>query len=67
MPEVAGDAAIGFDPYDLHDLVQKLELLINDDILRNHLIEKGTARLSQFDWSASCDELLELFKKVSNK
>ena len=66
MPEVAGDAAIGFDPYDLHDLVQKLELLINDDNLRNHLIEKGTARLSQFDWSASCDELLELFKKVSN-
>jgi glycosyltransferase involved in cell wall biosynthesis len=65
MPEVAGAAAIGFDPYDVNDLVHKMELLISDENLRNLLIEKGTTRLSDFDWSTSCDELLELFKQVA--
>jgi glycosyltransferase involved in cell wall biosynthesis len=65
MPEVAGAAAVDFDPYDVNDLVQKMESLISDDNLRNVLIEKGTARLSDFDWSKSCDQLLELFKQVA--
>ncbi len=66
MPEVAGDAAVGFDPYDTNDLIQKLEMVIKDQALRNDLIQKGSKRLLDFDWSHSCNELLDLFKQLSN-
>ena len=44
MPEVAGDAAIEFDPYDEEDLVRQLKRLIKDESLRSDLIHKGNKR-----------------------
>jgi glycosyltransferase involved in cell wall biosynthesis len=64
MPEVAGDAAIGFDPYDVEDLVRQLKRLIEDDTLRRDLIQKGNKRLQEFNWEKSCDQLLEIFKQA---
>lgn len=63
MPEVAGDAAIVFDPYNVNDLVFQLKRLIEDENLRNDLIKKGNARLLDFDWKNSCNQLLDIFKK----
>ena len=67
MPEVAGNAAIDFDPYNVNDLVVKMEWVLSIEDLRNSLIEKGAARLLDFDWTQSCDELLGLFKQVARK
>jgi len=64
MPEVAGDAAIGFDPYHVDDLVNQLNRLIQDEQLRTELIQKGNARLLDFDWKKSCDQLLDIFKQA---
>jgi glycosyltransferase involved in cell wall biosynthesis len=64
MPEVAGDAAIGFDPYDVEDLVCQLKRLIEDDHLRSDLIQKGNKRLQDFNWEKSCDQLLDIFKQA---
>jgi glycosyltransferase involved in cell wall biosynthesis len=64
MPEVAGDAAIEFDPYDEEDLVRQLKRLIKDESLRSDLIHKGNKRLEDFNWEKSCDQLLDIFKKV---
>jgi glycosyltransferase involved in cell wall biosynthesis len=64
MPEVAGDAAIGFNPYDVDDLVRQLKRLIEDDTLRNDLIQKGNKRLQEFNWAKSCDQLLDIFKQA---
>jgi glycosyltransferase involved in cell wall biosynthesis len=64
MPEVAGDAAIEFDPYDEEDLVRQLKRLIKDESLRSDLIHKGNKRLEDFNWEKSCDQLIDIFKKV---
>jgi glycosyltransferase involved in cell wall biosynthesis len=64
MPEVAGDAAIGFDPFDLEDLVCQLNRLIEDEHLRSELIQKGKKRLQDFNWEKSCDQLLDIFKQA---
>ncbi len=64
MPEVARDAAIGFDPYKVEDLVHQLDRLIRDEKLRIDLIQKGNARLLDFDWEKSCDQLLDIFKQA---
>ncbi len=65
MPEVAGDAAIGFNPYDVDDLVNQLKILIENENLRNELISKGNKRLLDFDWGKSCDQLVEIFKQAN--
>ena len=64
MPEVAGDAAIGFDPYNVKDLVDQLKRIIEDDSLRMDMIQKGNARLQEFNWEKSCDQLLDIFKQA---
>jgi glycosyltransferase involved in cell wall biosynthesis len=64
MPEVAGDAAIAFDPYHVEDLVDQLKLIMEDESLRKDLIQKGNARLQEFNWKKSCDQLLEIFKQA---
>ena len=67
MPEVAGDAAIGFDPYEVEDLVHQMKRLIEDDFLRKDLIQKGNERLLYFDWEKSCNQLLAIFKQAIKK
>ncbi len=64
MPEVAGDAAIQFDPYDVEDLVCQLKRLMQDDSLRSDLIQKGNKRLQDFNWEKSCNQLLDIFKQA---
>lgn len=67
MPEVAGDAAIGFDPYDVDDLVSEMKCLLVDEQLRNELIQKGNTRLLDFNWEKSCNQLLDIFKQAIHK
>jgi glycosyltransferase involved in cell wall biosynthesis len=64
MPEVAADAAIGFDPYNVNDLVAQLNRFIQDEHLRNDLIQKGNTRLQEFNWEKSCNQLLDIFKQA---
>ena len=60
----AGDAAIAFDPYHVEDLVDQLKRIMEDESLRKDLIQKGNARLQEFNWKKSCDQLLEIFKQA---
>lgn len=50
FPEVAGDAALYFDPLDVDDMAAKLELMSSNQQLRSTLVEKGKARAMQFNW-----------------
>lgn len=44
MPEMVGDAALLFDPDSIQDIASVIERLWNDDLLCEHLIEKGYQR-----------------------
>jgi glycosyltransferase involved in cell wall biosynthesis len=50
FPEVAGDASLYFDPYSVEDMRQKIQQLIDNELLRNDLIQKGKIRLKKFSW-----------------
>lgn len=50
LPEVAGDAAYLIDPYDTDSITHGIEQLIDDNALRQTLIEKGFKRIQQFSW-----------------
>ncbi len=64
LPEVAGDAAITVDPYDLEAITYGLERLILDTELRDTLIQKGLARAREFTWEKSARQLLGIYQDL---
>lgn len=49
-PEVAGDAAVLVDAFDVHSIRQGIETIINNHVLRHDLIAKGFQRVKHFSW-----------------
>lgn len=73
MPEIARDAALLVDPYDVNDMAAKMEQLIFDPQLRERLIAAAYERVKVFTWE-NCVEQLMLhirnllpLSKTSNK
>ncbi|MCL6443880.1 MAG: glycosyltransferase family 4 protein [Alicyclobacillus sp.] len=50
MREAAGNAALYFDPMDVRDIAFKLEVLLQDKQLRQHLSAKGIEHAMKFAW-----------------
>lgn len=65
LPEVGGDAVIGFDPYDIHGLADLLQQVLTDTRLQETLKEKGKQRLAYFSWEKASAELIKVFKKAA--
>ena len=67
LPEVAGNAAIGFDPYNPDALSTLIAQTLNDTALLQSLQEKGTERLAHFTWRKTLDALESVFERSINK
>ena len=64
IPEVAGDAAIYFDPTDVNSISRTLELICTDADLRKRLVRKGAKRVENFGWDISANRTLELINQL---
>ena len=64
LPEVAGQAAISFDPFDVNDMVIKMKQVIDSPALQKELIASGLERLKFFSWQKTSSLLLEVFKEA---
>lgn len=60
MPEVAGDAALLINPYDVSDIASAMRSIITDHHLRQRLVARGIARATEFDWDHTVAETLEI-------
>lgn len=58
MPEIAGDAALLVDPYDVDDMAFKIERLIYDKPLRDQLILAAYQRVKEFTWEVCADQFI---------
>jgi glycosyltransferase involved in cell wall biosynthesis len=67
LPEVAGNAAIGFDPYKPDALSTLIAQTLNDTALLQSLQEKGTERLAHFSWRKTLNALESVFERSINK
>jgi glycosyltransferase involved in cell wall biosynthesis len=67
LPEIGGDAAIYFDPYDSTSLSDALEHLISDDGLRLQLIRKGYERLKLFSWEITANQTKNVYDNLVNQ
>jgi glycosyltransferase involved in cell wall biosynthesis len=59
LPEVAGDAALLFDPRDPGDIASTLQRLLTDDLMRARLRARGLKRCAEFTWERSAAGVLE--------
>jgi glycosyltransferase involved in cell wall biosynthesis len=62
LPEVAGGAALYFDPLNAEDLAEKINTVISDSELRERLIKEGYAQALEFSWEQTAKNTLKIFK-----
>lgn len=63
IPEVAGDAALLFDPHQPDDIAEKVLRILEDPVLIQTLREKSTARANTFTWAETAKKTLRIYKK----
>lgn len=67
LPEVAGDAALLFDPMDVDQLSQHMRSIAADEKLRSELIRLGLERSKFFSWDIAAAEIYTILEKVAMK
>ncbi|MFO7807607.1 MAG: glycosyltransferase family 1 protein [Candidatus Moraniibacteriota bacterium] len=65
--EVAGEAALFFDPNKGGDLPEKMFQVIIDQELKNKLIQKGKKRVKKFTWSKCAEETRDVYLSATGK
>jgi glycosyltransferase involved in cell wall biosynthesis len=65
MPEVAGDAALLVDPYQVESIVDALRRVLTDSALADDLRHKGLVRARGFSWERSVARTLALYQEVA--
>lgn len=65
IPEVVGDAGILINPYDVNELCNAIDKVLQDKVLRNTLIAKSLKRSSQFSWLKTAENTLNAFNNIS--
>jgi glycosyltransferase involved in cell wall biosynthesis len=59
MPEVAGEAAVYFDPHNITEIKTAIKNVLSDKSLAEGLRQKGTERLKNFSWQKCAQETLK--------
>lgn len=67
LPEVAGNAAIYFDPLDITDIKRAMLKLLMDESLSNKLRYLGLHQAKKFSWEKTALETLRVYDKILMK
>ncbi len=66
IPEVCGDAALYFDPYNPSAIAQQMQKIQEDELLRKELSEKGILQAKKYSWETAAKTLLETMERVES-
>ena len=64
FPEVAGDAAIYFNPHDAQSMLDALQLVVESPALRDELRLKGLQRAKEFTLDRMVQNTCEVYRKL---
>jgi glycosyltransferase involved in cell wall biosynthesis len=64
LPEVAGDAALTFDPTDQEQVTEAVRRLVTDAGLAADLAERGRARAAEFSWKRTAEGTLAAYRRA---
>lgn len=66
LPEVAGEAALYCNPFEVDDIASKLEELAGDAELRDSLSKKGLERAQLFSWDQAAEKVWNVIANQLN-
>ncbi|MEA3337658.1 MAG: glycosyltransferase family 1 protein [Chloroflexota bacterium] len=64
LPEVAGDAALLVDPYDVDALTTALVRVLGETELANRLRTRGLRRAAAFSWQETARQTLDVYRRA---
>jgi glycosyltransferase involved in cell wall biosynthesis len=64
LPEVYGDAAHYFDPYDTDAMVKAINDVLTKSELRKNLIKTGTRQVGKYSWKRMAEQTLAAYNSV---
>jgi glycosyltransferase involved in cell wall biosynthesis len=67
LPEVAGEAALKYDPNDIHGIAEGIKKLISDEKFRQKMVKMGHDRVKEFSWGRCATETIALYQQKVNK
>jgi len=67
LPEVAGDAALFFNPYAVDSIAGAITKFYEDENLRKTLVEKGRRQLQKFSWKTASAQTVDVYRDAFKK
>ena len=64
LPEVAGDAALLFDPRSTEAIAGAVRALLDDEALRARLVERGLAQAARFSWDRTARDTVASYRRT---
>jgi glycosyltransferase involved in cell wall biosynthesis len=64
LPEIAGNAAIYFNPYVSQEITIAINAILSDENIRVRLVANGRERVKNFTWKKSAQEHLTTFENI---
>ena len=64
LPEIAKDAALYFQPLDQESIIAAAVKILEDNFLRQTLIERGHARLKDFSWKKTAVLTRDIYQRL---
>jgi glycosyltransferase involved in cell wall biosynthesis len=64
LPEVAGDAAVYFDPKSENEIREAVKKVVYDDKLRKDLTQKGAERMRKFSWKETACQTKDIYESL---
>lgn len=64
LPEVAGDAALTFDPLDVDAIGAAISRVLADPVLAADLVARGHERVKQFTWRATAEATIRSYERA---
>lgn len=64
IPEILGDSALYFDPFNKDEIVISMISIIKNENIRLSLIKKGHENITRFSWERSADKMIKLARDM---
>ncbi len=67
LPEVAGDAAVFFDPMDESAIEDALRRMLTGELLRQECVERGLKNAALYSWERCARQTVEVLRRIAQE
>lgn len=65
--EVLGEAGLLVDPFNINEIKQAMEIMLDNQLLRDEFINRGLRQAEKFNWQKTAEQALAIFEKLGQE